>query len=161
MNPDDLAWSQSYTARNEGGFSAKAYPDSRGIPTVGIGCKGVDPFCSPTPTITLETIWTPEQGQQEFARRHEVAVEGAENDLGPAYWVNLDGARQAALCDGAYQMGETGLGEFHEMLGFVRVGNWQGAHDAWLDSLEAHQTPERAQRNATILLTGLRPALTF
>lgn len=161
MTPDDLAWAQAYTARNEGGFRAKAYPDSLGIPTVGIGCKGADPFYSPTPEITLATIWTAEQGQQEFARRHGIAVSGAALDLGAAYWADLDGARQAAIVDGAFQMGNAGLAGFHEMLGFTRIGNWQHAHDAWLDSLEAHQTPERAQRNALILLTGRRPALTF
>lgn len=161
MTPDDLSWSQAYIARNEGGFKAHAYLDSRGIPTVGIGCKGVDPFCSPSPLITLTTIWTPDQGQKEFERRHNLSVSGAALDLGASYWSSLDGVRQAALADGDFQMGDAGLAGFHEMLGFVRIGNWQYAHDAWLDSLEAHQTPARAQRNATILLTGLRPNLTF
>lgn len=161
MTPDDLAWSAAYSTRNEGGFRSQGYPDSLGIPTVGIGCKGRDPFCSPEPMITMRTIWTLDQGQREFARRHTAAVMGAALDLGASYWAELDGARQAALADGCFQMGEAGLAGFHEMLGFTRVKNWRAAHDAWLDSLEAHQTPARAQRNAIILLTGLRPALTF
>lgn len=161
MTLDDLAWSSAYTTRNEGGFRARAYLDTRGFWTVGIGCKGSDPFNSPDPAIGPNTLWTELQGQQEFTRRQSIALSGAAIDLGATYWADLDGVRQAALLDGAYQMGETGLGQFHEMLGAVRIGSWVHAHDAWLNSLEAHETPGRANRNATILLTGMRPALTF
>lgn len=167
MDPDDLAWARAYTSRNEGGFRAQAYLDSRKIWTVGVGCCGPDPFCSPDPVIGPHTIWSPDQGSLEFGRRHDRAIAGAAANVGPA-WDGLDGARRAALADLAYQCGagnaKTGVGGeagYHRMLAAVRISDWQTAHDEWLDALEAHQTPARAQRNAQIILTGERPALTF
>lgn len=54
----------------------------------------------------------------------------------------------------AFQMGRAKLEGFNRMLLCVRAGDWQGAYDNALDSKWARQTPARANRIATMLLTG-------
>jgi GH24 family phage-related lysozyme (muramidase) len=168
VSPEELVWSQAYTTCNEGGFRPVAYLDSLGNWTVGIGCKGPDPFCSPDPVIGSNTVWTSNQGSLEFNRRHATACAAAEADLGPTYWAALDGTRQAALVDTAYQEGggnaATGLGGlagYHLMLAAIRVEDWVGAGSQCIHSLADRQTPERVARNAMILQTGNRPELNF
>jgi GH24 family phage-related lysozyme (muramidase) len=167
MTPDELAWSQAYTARNEGGDIAIPYQDSRGIWTIGIGCSGTDPYCSPDPIIGPDTVWTPEQRAEQFQIRHDRALEQAAADVGDA-WDEIDGTRQAALLDIAYQDGggnpKTGVGGlegYHLMLAAARIQDWPTASAQCLDSANDRETPARCQRNAAILLTGQRPDLTF
>ena len=171
MTVDRAISPRAYTWRNEGGFRPRAYLDSRGIWTVGVGCSGPDPFHSPDPIIGPHTVWTPEQGNLEFGRRHDKAMAGAAADLGNFAWGALCVVRQAALADMAYQMGagnchgddnpltgEGGLAAFHQALSHAAAQDWRAAHDAILASAYAHQTPARAQRNAGMMLTGQWPA---
>lgn len=147
----------TYTANNEGCRLA-AYQDTRGVWTVGVGCSGTDPYCSPAPEIGPSTVWTQEQANAQFNTRYMLARQRASDDLGAGAWAAISTVRQAALTDMAFQMGGAGLAEFQQMLAAVRSSVWQAAHDACLDSAYDRQTPERAQRNANMLLTGQWPS---
>ena len=61
---------------------------------------------------------------------------------------------QRALTNVAWQLGLAGLLEFKDMLSKVQSGDYSGAASALLDSLYAKQTPERAQRIASLLKNG-------
>lgn len=167
MNPNDIAYSQAYTLRNEGGFVLEAYQDELGVWTVGGGCTGPDPFCSPNPTIGPGTAWTKEQAQSEFNHRHARAIIGAAGDIGPT-WNTLNGNRQAAIVDTCYQEGAgnsiTGIGGFagyHHDIAAIQICDWPTAFAQYMNSKQAQQTPARAKRNGNMLLTGLQCPLTF
>ncbi len=135
----------TYTKLNEG-CRLTAYRDSvRGVWTIGYGCTG--------PGIIPGVTWTQAMANTQARLRYNTAMHQAAIDVGQT-WDDLDPIRQAALTDMAYQMGGTGLAKFRHMLAAVAAGDWQGAHDACLASDYATQTPERAHRNAAILLTG-------
>jgi lysozyme len=65
--------------------------------------------------------------------------------------------RLGVLCAMAFQIGIAGLLEFHQTLAAIKDGNWQAAHDGMLDSVWAKQTPLRAQRMASKILTNTDP----
>jgi len=70
-------------------------------------------------------------------------------------WIaNLDGARAVVIYDMAYQMGIAGLMAFGQMIAAIKARNWDEAARQLLDSRYAVQTPNRANRNAQIMLTG-------
>jgi len=155
----------AYTSRNEGDFRARAYLDSRGFWTIGVGCTGPDPFNSPDPVIGPHTVWSPEQGALEFGRRYRAACAQAALDLGASYWSALDPVRQAVLADIAYQDGggnaTTGLGGlegFHGMLAAIRAQDWVTAQKQCLASKNYTQSHNRCLRNGLMLLTGNPPA---
>lgn len=138
----------SYTKSNEG-CTLTAIPDvlSGAEPyACGYGCTG--------PDIGPGTVWTQEQADDEAAKRYDLATTQAQNDLGIAYWVEIDEIRQAALIDMAYNEGGVGLSKFIHLLAAVRQFDWPTAHDEILNSKYAQQLPARAQHNAHIILTG-------
>ena len=135
-----------YTQANEG-CRLSSYLDTRGVPTIGYGCTG--------PTVVLGLIWSQDQADEQFTFRYAQAEHSATLILGEGSWATLNEVRQAVLADMCYQLGAGGLTEFQHMLAAVRAQAWQMAHDQCLNSAYAHQTPARAQRNATMLLTGI------
>ena len=123
------------------------YRDSRGLWTIGDGIL-VDPS---VPGAGLR----PEE--MDFITTNRIAL--AEADLARRLpWVAaLDEVRRAALVDMAYQLGAPGLLGFRSALTFCALGQWDKAADAFLASLWAKQTPERAQRLAKQIKTGTWP----
>lgn len=85
------------------------------------------------------------------------ATDAAATALGQNFWIGLDPIRQGALTDMAYELGPTGIAEFKDMLAAIRAGQWQLAQAACLDSDYGKEVPERAGRNAAMLLTGNPP----
>lgn len=155
--PAGLTLAQALTARREGGIRNRAYLDSEGNWTVGIGCKG--------PGIDSTTSWTDEQAAAEFLRRYAMAEVQARLDLGNQYWASLDPVRRAVLVDIAYQdgggnasTGQGGLAGFHDMLEAIRRGDWARAEAECIDSRNERQTPARCNSNAKMLRTGQWPA---
>lgn len=63
-------------------------------------------------------------------------------------------ARRDILYSMAYQMGVTGLAGFTNTLGMIARGDFVGAAGGMLDSLWAHQTPNRARRHAEVMRSG-------
>ena len=105
--------------------------------------------------VTPGLTWTQAQADITFYQDDwPEAQANAQLDLGPTYWEKLDFVRQEALSDMAYEMGQAGLDDFHQMLAAIRVQDWQTAHDQCLASAYASQVPSRAKRAALMLLTG-------
>ena len=67
----------------------------------------------------------------------------------------LDPARQGVLLNMSFQLGVAGLLGFANTLEMVRQGKWSEAADNMLLSKWAKQTPERAQRMAKQMKTGV------
>jgi lysozyme len=71
------------------------------------------------------------------------------------WFQDLDDARKGVLLNMSFQMGTDGLLQFRRTLDHIRLGKYIEAADAMLQSLWAKQTPERAQRLAKQMLTGI------
>lgn len=71
------------------------------------------------------------------------------------FWYYLDKERQYALLDMCFQLGYQGLSKFKKMLEAIRVKNYPEAARQCLDSQYAKQTPQRANRIAKLLRTGV------
>lgn len=69
-------------------------------------------------------------------------------------WPELNGVRQRALANMAFQLGVNGLLRFRRMWRAIEAGLWAAAYDEALDSNWARQTPARARRVAQMILTG-------
>nr|WP_197723796.1 glycoside hydrolase family protein [Acinetobacter ursingii] len=71
-------------------------------------------------------------------------------------WIKrLDDARRGVLLSMAFQMGVDGLLAFKNTLEMVRTGRYADAANGMLNSLWARQTPQRAQRHAVQMRTGV------
>lgn len=133
----------------EEGFRSHPYLCSEDYPTVGygqkIGPKNAD--------IALYQFEIPEPVARLWLESHIVEIMPQVTALvGP-----IDGVRQAALASMIYQLGYNGVAKFRKMIAAVKAKNWQEAKAQALDSRWAKQTPERALRNADMLLTGEWP----
>lgn len=71
------------------------------------------------------------------------------------WFSKLDEARQGALLNMSFQLGVNGLLGFKNMLAAVRDGRYAEAEAHALNSAWAKQTPERAERVALQLKTGV------
>lgn len=71
------------------------------------------------------------------------------------WFQDLDDARRGVLLNMAFQLGTEGLLKFENTLALIRDGKYENAAHAMLQSLWAKQTPQRAQRMADQMRTGL------
>jgi lysozyme len=71
------------------------------------------------------------------------------------WFQDLDDARRGALLNMSFQLGVEGLLGFERTLTLIREGKYENAAHAMLQSRWAQQTPERAQRIAEQMRTGL------
>ena len=136
------------------GFRARAYKDSRGIWTAGIGRNLEDRGLTRREVIDLlQIVDMPET----FAvRLLDSDIEDCLAELRAwlAWFDGLDEVRQVALCDMSFQLGITGLLKFRLMLQAMAARNWDEAERQALDSDWARQTPNRAREVARSLRTG-------
>jgi lysozyme len=86
-----------------------------------------------------------------------------ENDIGAAIrvcrrlfptWDSMTDARQEALANMAFNLGEAGLSKFKQMRAAIEAGDWNTAAQAVLASKYAYQVGDRAKRIAAALLNG-------
>lgn len=129
-------------------FRANPYLCSEGYPTIGIGTKigpkGAD--------IDLYQFSVTERSAMQLLLDE---LDKKRNELIECDWfVSLDAVRADIILSMAYQMGITGLLKFKKMIAAIEDKNWNEAANQALDSRWAKQTPERAERHATVLLTG-------
>ncbi len=138
---------------HEEGFSAKPYYCSAGYPTIGIG-KRIGPKGAPlsqyqfTVSKQLAAVWLSEELQQK------VADMSAHANI-TAAMVACNDARKAILISMAYQMGADGLAKFTTTLKAISEKRWSDAKSGMMNSAWAKQTPNRANRHATQMLTGV------
>lgn len=71
------------------------------------------------------------------------------------WFQNLDDARKGVLLNMAFQLGTLGLLEFKITLSEIQAGDYQTAATNMLASKWAQQTPERAQRLAKQMASGV------
>ena len=137
----------------EEGFSEKPYYCSAGYPTIGIG-KRIGPKGAPlsqyqfTVSKQLAAVWLSEELQQK------VADMSAHANI-TAAMVACNDARKAILISMAYQMGADGLAKFTNTLKAISEKRWSDAKSGMMNSAWAKQTPNRANRHATQMLTGV------
>ena len=137
----------------EEGFSAKPYYCSAGYPTIGIGQR-IGPKGAPlklyefTVSKPLAAVWLAEKVKETLADMDKYP------NIRAAMAV-CNEPRQAILISMAYQMGADGLSKFTNTLKYVATQNWHAAQAGMLASKWAKQTPNRANRHATQMLTGV------
>lgn len=122
-----------------------AYPDSRGIPTNGIGHKDAS-------MIIGVTTWSDAKVDQTFADDFAHARDGIAASL--PWFRQLDEVRQAYVVSMAFQMGVHGVLEFHHTLAAIAAQRWVEAAQGIRSSDWHEQTKGRAERCEKAILTG-------
>ena len=141
--------------KHEEGWRSKPYLCTEKYPTVGfgfrIGPQGADiklyQFTLPVRSgeAWLDTILSGLETDMRRDPKLAMAMQACERDP----------ARMAVLQSMAYQMGVQGLAAFKNTLQAVIERRWNDAAAGMLNSRWARQTPERAQRHALQMRTGL------
>ena len=141
--------------KHEEGWRSKPYLCTEKYPTVGfgfrIGPQGAD--------IKLYQFTLPVRAGEAWL---DTILSGLETDMrrDPKLTMAMqacerDPARMAVLQSMAYQMGVKGLAAFKNTLQAVIERRWNDAAAGMLNSRWARQTPERAQRHAQQMRTGI------
>jgi lysozyme len=129
--------------KNEEGVIPHAYQDSLGFWTIGVG-RLIDQ--------RKGGLLYPDEIEYLLANDVKRKTDGL-NDALPWFHL-LDERRQAVLIQMAFQMGLMGLLAFSTTLSHIRVGRYDEAAVAMLESIWAKQTPERAIRLSKQMETG-------
>lgn len=127
------------------GERACAYQDHLGFLTIGVG-RLIDPR---KPGAGLRPA------EIRFLLDNDIADRVGALTRALPWFPQLDDARQGVLINMAFQLGTAGLLAFKTTLGYVRVGHYDDAAKAMLQSKWAGQTPARAQRLAEQMRTGV------
>lgn len=135
------------------GFRSDVYLDSLKKPTVGHGHLLPEEYKG----RVGETPFTREQLDQFFVEDQAEALAGAKRNAKKygVDWDKLNRREQAALTSMAFQLGETGQGEFENMWTALAAGDKELAALEALDSNWGAQTPERAKDVYNALTPGL------
>lgn len=121
-----------------------AYLDHRGFITIGVG-RLIDP----------KRGGGISRDESAYLLANDIAHVKAQLTERLPWWLLLDDARQGALQNMAFQMGIDGLCGFRVALDYLRNGKTDEAASAFLQSLWAKQTPERARRVTDQIRSGL------
>lgn len=118
------------------------YPDSKGIPTAGVGhnleAHGID--------LPLGTPITQEQSDTWLDEDIQTVTDQLQSHLP---WSDaLDEVRLGVLQNMCFNMGIGKLIGFHHFLGFMESGNYDIAANEMLDSVWAKQVGNRATLNS-------------
>lgn len=132
----------------EEGYREKAYHCSEGWVTIGIGTKigpkGAD--------LSLYQFTVSKKVANAFLDEELLKIV---RKLSKYSWYNnLNEDRQAIIESMCYQMGVAGVLKFKKMIKALASQDWGEAGLQALDSRWARQTPERAERHATVLVCG-------
>lgn len=137
------------------GFRAKPYFCSQGKRTIGIGRNlEAKPFTEAERLV----IKDPENiTRQEAYLLLENDIKETINLLENMVrcYSKLDDERQYALIDMGFQMGVPGVCKFKNMLAAMDAGDFEKASIECLNSAYAKQTPERADRIARLIRSGV------
>lgn len=109
------------------------------------------------PDVHEGDTWTIAKCMHAFANDYAIAQGVAAHVIGLPTWAGLSEPRQCVLTDMAFNIGQSRLEGFHNMLAAIRRHDWQTAHDQLLDSAYAKQVKGRAIKNAEILQKGAWP----
>lgn len=124
--------------KQEEGFRAFPYRDTRGFLTIGYGTN-------------LDAGITEEQASALL----EIQIRYLSGRLSYFEWyVSLDPVRRSVIENMAYNMGVDGVLGFREMIASIEARDWRGAAAQMLNSIWAQQVGERAVVLARIMETG-------
>lgn len=127
-----------YVEMNEG-YRQRAYKDSVGVATIGIG-------------FNLEEGFTREECRLVLIHRLGLIQDKLSDTI--SGWSKLVPVQRMVLIDMCYNLGFAGLLKFVKMLNAIAVGNYEVAALELIDSRYADQVGSRADRNAYMLRTG-------
>lgn len=130
--------------RGEEGEKLYEYKDHLGYSTIGVG-RLIDK--RKNGGITSE--------ESAYLLGNDIQKRLTDLDLKLPWIKRLDDARRGVLLSMAFQMGVDGLLAFKNTLEMVRTGRYVDAANGMLNSLWARQTPQRAQRHAVQMRTGV------
>lgn len=148
----------------EEGWRDTPYPCSEGYPTVGFGFK-LGPKLAKPSDIKMYNFKLPREAGEAWLNGYlkDMVADMAKYSVITNALANmqlsgtgmLSNARVAVLMSMCYQMGVPGVAAFVNTLGAMARGDWTAAAKGMLASKWARQTPERAQRHAKQMETGL------
>lgn len=131
--------------RGDEGVKAQAYQDHLGFWTIGVG-RLID---ARKPGSGLR----PSEIDMLLQNDIDDRIEALTRRL--PWFQNLDDARRGVLLNMSFQMGVDGLLTFKNTLRMVEDGDYMGAARNMMQSKWATQTPERANRMAEQMRTGV------
>lgn len=134
----------------EEGFRATPYKCTAGAWTIGYGTN-LDARHLPHEGL----VWTRAQAEEETLDELDIII--AELDRRWPSWRKLNDARRAAVLSSVYQLGIYGAASFKNTIAKLLAEDFSGAADNLLASKWAKQTPQRVQRNADIIRSGILP----
>lgn len=125
------------------GVRARAYPDSLGILTVGVG-RNLE-----------ETDFSPDEIERMLNNDIVKAAKSARACL--SVFDDLSDTRQMVLVDMAFNLGQTRLMKFAKFLNALQMGDYDEAADQMLASKWATQVGARAQTLAAMMRSNTLP----
>ena len=132
------------------GLRLKTYRCKNDVLTIGVGHAVL-----PQDNISEGDSISLERAGKLLAQDIAIAWNGCVKIFGLWDMEQMPEPRQRALVNMCFQLGETKLRGFKEMIKAVLQRDWQKAHDECLDSKYAKKdSPGRASRVARVLLTG-------
>lgn len=134
--------------KKDEGFKEKPYYCSEGFPTIGYG-RVVGKKNEPLPNIK-----TTRQDEQVYLNVKIASTAELLAKTYPNVWMRLNDVRRAVLISMAYQLGMAGVGGFKRMWAALGALNYTEAAKHMLDSKWYKQTPNRAKRNADMMVSG-------
>ncbi len=120
------------------------YDDSEGFATIGVG-RLVDKRKGGGIT----------QDESRYMLRNDIARRAAECEQRFDWWLSLDAVRQQVIVCLAFQLGTDGVARFGKMVAALRQRDYPAAAAEMLNSRWHSQTPERCERMAQIMRSGV------
>lgn len=137
------------------GLVLKPYKCPAGFLTIGVG-RNLE--ANPMTNEELKVCGDWERGITKnaalFLLRNDIIRVEKDCKKSIQFWYSLDGERQYALLDMAFNLGINGLLKFRNMLNDMSIGDYRGAAKECLNSRYAKQVGKRARRIAKIIETG-------
>lgn len=135
--------------RTEEGYRTRAYLDTEGHPTIGIGHR----ITGLPVEEALRLEWTGAQIEEAFESDVAECIHDAASF---GWWHVLSPLRQAVVCAMCFQLGRAGVAGFTRMAAAIRASRFHEAAREMLDSRWHRQTPRRCERLARIMRDGRR-----
>jgi lysozyme len=151
MTPQEFNAALETDLRRDEGVRYNIYPDSKGIPTVGIGhnCKA----------FPLPKVWkcplSDNQVDQLFAQDLQVVFTVLDHNL--PWWRSMDDVRRRVIANMCFNLGITRLLEFHHAIAAMQAGDYQNAAAEMKNSSWYSEVGERAVRLCDAMQTGAMP----
>lgn len=155
----DRATLEAELTRDEG-ERLKAYRDTKGKWTIGIGRNLDDCGTTPLPRTKVDVLANGiNQAECDLLFVHDIERTEADLDRYISWWRNLDPVRQRVLLNMCFNMGwgagtPHGLHTFVNTLAMVQRGEYSRAAEGMLRSEWAREVGIRAQRLANMMREG-------